>query len=153
MFVNSVSISPICSAVPIFLSDFHSNLISCVFSQLEYPVYWTLKEWCEGFRKLLDHMQLDKVHSRDHFVYAPSQWETTLQCNVVSHWLGALTKWSLYIDISCSQVLSWQAFSSNSTTISLIRRTQSPNINVSRLVLQLSLPNPLKLCVQLRMKM
>ena len=29
------------------------------------------------------------------FVYAPIQWETTLQCNVVSHWLGAYTKWSL----------------------------------------------------------
>ena len=29
-------------------------------------------------------------------LYAPSQWETTLQCNVVSHWLGAYTKWSLY---------------------------------------------------------
>ena len=25
---------------------------------------------------------------RDPFVHAPSQWETTLQCNVVSHWLG-----------------------------------------------------------------
>ena len=24
-------------------------------------------------------------------VHAPSQWETTLQCNVVSHWLGAYT--------------------------------------------------------------
>ena len=35
------------------------------------------------------------VYDRDHFVYAPSQWETTLQCNVVSHWLGAYTKWSL----------------------------------------------------------
>ena len=30
--------------------------------------------------------------SRDPFVYAPSQWETTLQCNVVSHWQGAYTK-------------------------------------------------------------
>ena len=30
-----------------------------------------------------------KTLHRDHFVYAPSQWETTLQCNVVSHWLGA----------------------------------------------------------------
>ena len=28
-------------------------------------------------------------------VHAPSQWETTLQCNVVSHWLGAYIKWSL----------------------------------------------------------
>ena len=34
-----------------------------------------------------------------------------------------------------------------------IRRTQFPNINLSRLVLQLSLPNPLKPCVKLRMKM
>ena len=32
---------------------------------------------------------------RDHFVNAPNQWETTLQCNVVSHWLGAYTKWPL----------------------------------------------------------
>ena len=28
-------------------------------------------------------------------MYAPSQWETTLQCNVVSHWLSAYTKWPL----------------------------------------------------------
>ena len=26
--------------------------------------------------------------------YAPNQWETTLQCNVVFHWLGAYTRWS-----------------------------------------------------------
>ena len=32
---------------------------------------------------------------RDHFVYTSSQWETTLQHNVISHWLGAYTKWSL----------------------------------------------------------
>lgn len=29
---------------------------------VEYPVYWTMREFCEGFRKLLDHLQLDKVH-------------------------------------------------------------------------------------------
>ena len=34
-----------------------------------------------------------------------------------------------------------------------ISRTQSPNINLSRLVLQLSLPNPLKPGAKLRMKM
>ena len=33
--------------------------------------------------------------SRDCFLYAPSQWETTLHCKVISHWLGAYTKWSL----------------------------------------------------------
>ncbi|XP_051170328.1 maspardin-like [Leptopilina boulardi] len=28
----------------------------------EAPVYWNVKEWCEGFKKLLDYMELDKVH-------------------------------------------------------------------------------------------
>ena len=32
----------------------------------------------------------------DHFVYAPSQWEATLQCNVVSDWLGVCTEWSCF---------------------------------------------------------
>ena len=36
------------------------------------------------------------LHYRDHFVHAPSRWETTLHCNVVSHWLGAYTLWSLH---------------------------------------------------------
>ena len=30
--------------------------------------------------------------SRGHFVNAPSQWEMTLHCNVVSHWLGVYTQ-------------------------------------------------------------
>ena len=29
---------------------------------VEYPVYWTVHDWCDGFRKLLDALQLDKVH-------------------------------------------------------------------------------------------
>lgn len=34
----------------------------CFFSpQLQYPVYWDLLEFCDGFRKLLDHLHLDKV--------------------------------------------------------------------------------------------
>ena len=32
---------------------------------------------------------------RDQSSYAPSQWETLLQCNNVSHWLGAYLDWSL----------------------------------------------------------
>ena len=35
------------------------------------------------------------IASRDHFVNASCQWERTLHCNIVSHWLGAYTKWSL----------------------------------------------------------
>ena len=40
-------------------------------------------------------LQHNGSRCRDHFVNVPSQWETTLQCNVVSHLLGAFTKWSL----------------------------------------------------------
>ena len=29
---------------------------------------------------------------RDYFVYVPSQWEATLQCNIFPHWLSAYTK-------------------------------------------------------------
>ena len=36
----------------------------------------------------------------DHFVYFLRQWETTLQCNVPSHWLDAYTKWFLMMSMS-----------------------------------------------------
>ena len=44
-------------------------------------------------QKAISGMLVSKLW--DHFVYAPSQWEMTLQCIVVSHWLGARTEWSL----------------------------------------------------------
>ena len=34
---------------------------------------------------------------RDNSVYVPSQWEMALQCNTVSHWLGAYTARSLVV--------------------------------------------------------
>ena len=34
-------------------------------------------------------------------MYVPSQWEMTLHCNVVSHWLGTYSKWSL--NMPCTQ--------------------------------------------------
>ena len=37
---------------------------------------------------------------RDQSRYSPSQWETSLQCNDVSHWLGAYLDWSLYTSLS-----------------------------------------------------
>ena len=41
---------------------------------------------------------------------APSQWETTLQCNVVSHWLGAFTKWSLtWFIITGYYIITWHS--------------------------------------------
>ena len=43
---------------------------------------------------------------RDHFVNAPSQWKTTLHCNVVSHWSGAYTKWSMCFYSSCINLVN-----------------------------------------------
>ena len=42
--------------------------------------------------------------SKDHFVYAPSQWEATLQCNIIPHWLGASTERSSYKSSQSSQL-------------------------------------------------
>ena len=39
---------------------------------------------------------ITRPHCMDHFAHAPSQWETTLRCNIGSHWLGAYTEWSLH---------------------------------------------------------
>ena len=33
--------------------------------------------------------------------YAPSQWERTLHCNVISHWLGTYSKWSWDTPLIC----------------------------------------------------
>jgi len=29
---------------------------------VEPAVYWSAEEWCEGFKRLLDHLDIDKVH-------------------------------------------------------------------------------------------
>ena len=41
------------------------------------------------------------------FVYAPNQWETTLHCNVVSHWLGAYKK--VILSLGYMDAISWAA--------------------------------------------
>ena len=45
------------------------------------------------------------------YVYVRSQWETTLQCNVVSHWLRTYATWSLIFvtnqKISMHQFRQW----------------------------------------------
>ena len=49
-----------------------------------------------GSGVVLIWVKLTNAEFRDHFVYAPSQWEMALQCNAISHWLGAYTEWSLW---------------------------------------------------------
>ena len=60
-------------------------------------------------------------NSRDRFVYAPSQWETMLQCTIICHWLGTFNKWSLnsvkmcvFIPGNCTSIMlthwGWDKF-------------------------------------------
>ena len=43
---------------------------------------------------LIDSIQRLHPITRDYIVYEFSQWETTLHCNAVSHWLNLYTEWS-----------------------------------------------------------
>ena len=75
------------------------------------------------------------VH-RDQFVYVLSQWEMTLQCNVVSHWLGAYTKWSLCICIGLlakGEIVLFPYTSSNfqmfnDACVNGVRKFRKPNL-------------------------
>ena len=42
--------------------------------------------------KKIESTMVKANHDKDHIVYAPSQLEMTLQCNVISHWLAAHAK-------------------------------------------------------------
>ena len=74
----------------------------------------------------------------------------------LGHVLNAKTE---SLDLSCPSVHLWTEsypiciFHNNYRKTSSISRTKSQNLNVSHLILQLSLPNPLKPNVKLRMKM
>ena len=49
---------------------------------------------------LLSHLSSMYTYTyRDQSRYARSQWEASLQCNNVSHWLGAYLDWSLHIHL------------------------------------------------------
>ena len=45
-----------------------------------------------SFVEISNNSRKIPVIYRDHSVHVPTQWETTLHCSVVSHWLGAYTE-------------------------------------------------------------
>ena len=57
------------------------------------------KSVCSASVSYWGHMTMYILYRecRDHFVYGYSQWETTLQRNVISYWLDAHPKWFLGI--------------------------------------------------------
>ena len=69
-----------------------SRIIIGMASTLSGPKEMSLGE---NILKYRDHYPRPVLAFGYCFVYAPSQWETTLKCNIVSHWLGTFTKSSL----------------------------------------------------------
>ena len=61
------------------------NLVTVIIINECNTLFLDHWSYCESAMKLFPDF-------RDHFVYAPRQWKTALQFNVVSHWLGACTK-------------------------------------------------------------
>ena len=63
------------------------------FEEVWYMIYIIIK-----LATLMTHVFMSVkakiVSGRDYFVHAPCQWETTLHCNVIAHWLGAYTNCS-----------------------------------------------------------
>ena len=71
-------------------------------------------------------------HCRDHCEYGLSQWETTLQCNVVLNWLSPYSKYSVRRDhsefelsqwdmtLQCNIVSLWSSFYPKRTSIRVL---------------------------------
>ena len=68
-------------------------------SLMKYLQHATL--FCFGYKRFESFMitslapyphNTDTALNRDRFVYAPSQWNMMLHCNIVLHWLGAFAK-------------------------------------------------------------
>ena len=71
------------------------------------------------------------VWCRDHSVYASSQWEMTLHCNVISHWLGAYTEWPCLV--RSSGILPDPWFNIKMSVIYQYRKSQCGDKMVIRL--------------------
>lgn len=58
-----ICLPPVCGTADIFFRQIIGLSASGIrIISVEYPVYWTTDEFCDGFIKLMDHLQLDKVH-------------------------------------------------------------------------------------------
>lgn len=58
-----VCLPPVCGTADVFfgqLLDLSTSGYRVI--SLEYPVVWSVDEFCDGFFKLMDHLELDRVH-------------------------------------------------------------------------------------------
>ena len=65
----------------------HWRYIKCIRGKYIYKICMEVEVTYGYFMKCI---------SRDQSRYVPSQWETSLHCNNISHWLGTNLDWSLH---------------------------------------------------------
>ena len=93
--IFTISIEVVICILRIF---WYSNTVSNEFTSILYTldmlnrklnIIWnqTIKI-CSDFELIKDTYLSLRDKNRDHFVYAPSQWEMTLLSNIICHWLG-----------------------------------------------------------------
>ena len=105
----SASCRPFCSSLIVIIGIKHSSVVInprssanlSPFSKLEVhstliPVAIDPGVWLDCWVPIKFNQDMTQGHS----VYGLSQWEATLHCNVVSHWLSPYPEWSLWLKLS-----------------------------------------------------
>ena len=75
----------------------HSHISGNIWTSIVLKIQWSLIGYSDDGR-LSKNLGLQiwnvffQTECRVYFIHAPSQWETILHCNIVSHWLVAYTK-------------------------------------------------------------
>ena len=86
----------------------NNRYVTITMGSVWYNTVWqTKKQYAIHTHWLPQDYSNKHVISRESFVNAPSQWETTLHCNVLSHWLGAFLKQSLPAYLTLTYELAW----------------------------------------------
>ena len=96
------------------LTLYHPKLIKNVFVNV-FQCLNSSKRCCQAFNKSRTGLHLEHW-CRGHSVYVPRQWEMTLHCNVISHWLGTCTKLSLLMSTTYDIYNSSLIFNRNSVS-------------------------------------
>ena len=77
----------------IFVISLVSNPETALTQMIKKITFAVMKPFIQVFPPQ-SHTMSNTTPYRDQSRYAPSQWETSLYCNDVSHWLGAYLDWS-----------------------------------------------------------
>ena len=87
-----------------------SNISPHYISITFFPLHFKCNYICHNLSGFTARSRLpvDETPGLILHIYATSHWEMTLQCNIVSHWLGTYTNWSLrHLDFFSVLIIHW----------------------------------------------